>query len=77
MSRPVVTVSQLPDRALKMPDTRQSDATMRSAGFVKLGVWTPTETLPMWRPVVAAVAAIERGIVRLQIALLELQPARR
>ena len=47
MSRAVVTVSQPPDRALKMPDTRQSDASTRSAVFENVGVWAPSETLPI------------------------------
>ena len=37
-SRLVVTVSQLPDCALRMPDTRQSEATARSAGLANCGV---------------------------------------
>ena len=36
MSRPVVTVSQLPERALTMPENRQSDATAPQRGVVEL-----------------------------------------
>ena len=45
MSRPVVTVSHEPDRALRMPDSRHSDATTRSAGLEKRGVIAPAVKL--------------------------------
>ena len=47
MSRPVVTVSQLPERALKIPENLQSDASARSAALPNSGVWAPTEMLPI------------------------------
>ena len=47
MSRAVVTVSQAPERALRMPDTFQSEATTRSARLVNCGVSNPTVTLAM------------------------------
>ena len=49
MSRPVVTVSQLPERALKIPENRQSDASARSAALLNCGVCAPTIRLPIWR----------------------------
>ena len=46
MSRPVVTVIHEPDRALRIPDTRQPDAIARSAASPNSGVWYPAVTLP-------------------------------
>ena len=49
MSRVVVTVSHDPERAPTIPDTRQSDATVRSAAFANRGVCAPTDTFAIWR----------------------------
>ena len=35
---PVITVSQLPERALRIPDTRQFEASTRSAALANCGV---------------------------------------
>jgi hypothetical protein len=41
-SRPVVTSSQLPERALRIPETRQFDASARSPALAKAGVCAPS-----------------------------------
>jgi hypothetical protein len=38
LSRPLVTVSQFPERALRIPEIRQFEATARSAAVANSGV---------------------------------------
>jgi hypothetical protein len=45
----VVTVSQSPERAVRMPDARQSEATKRSAVFENDGVMYPMVRLAICR----------------------------
>ena len=66
MSWFVVTESQLPDRALMMPDTRQFDADHAQGGIVELRRLDAHGQVADMRPVLLAVAAIERRIVRLR-----------
>ena len=49
MSRPVVTVIQLPERALRIPENLQSDASARTTALSNSGVCAPTERLPICR----------------------------
>ena len=75
ISRPVVTVSHWPERALKMPDTRQSDASDAQRRTVELRRLVSGREVADMRPVLLAVAAIEIGIVRLQKAGADLRLA--
>jgi hypothetical protein len=38
-STPLVMLSRLPDRALRMPDSRQFDASARAIALPTSGVW--------------------------------------
>ena len=49
MSRVVATVSHPPDRALTMPETRQSEARVRSAALPKRGDCAPTDAFAICR----------------------------
>ena len=60
--------SQLPERALTMPDTRQFDASARSARVAELRRLVAERDVADVRAVLIAVAAIDVGIVRLRVA---------
>ena len=58
-SRPVVTVSLLPDAARKVPESRQSDASIRIAVLSNSGDWIVPLSAKMWRRSLIARPVVE------------------
>jgi len=64
-----MTLTGRPDRAVRMPDTRQSESTAFASGLVSCGACTPATEDADVPPVLIAVAAVEFRMFGVGVAI--------